>query len=105
MVTSTTTIIAIPLLAMVARQAVSSTLLLSSLGVLAGSAMMHIETVAEWTPRWGGNVFGFAWGDIFLAISILLTAWRVGLWQLPSPYCKRHSQAEDRTFKMVARKL
>ncbi|KAK9830745.1 hypothetical protein WJX74_004945 [Apatococcus lobatus] len=76
MVTSTTTIIAIPLLAKIARQTVSSTLLLASLGVLAGSAMMHIETVAEWTPRWGGHVFGFAWGDIFLAISILLTAWR-----------------------------
>ena len=77
MITSTATIIAIPVLAKLAKQAVSSTLLLASLGVLTGSALLHIAIVAEWTSAWGGHIFGFAWGDLFLAASILLTAWRV----------------------------
>ncbi|KAK9865500.1 hypothetical protein WJX84_005378 [Apatococcus fuscideae] len=76
MITSTATIIAIPVLAKLAKQAVSSTLLLASLGVLTGSALLHIAIVAEWTSAWGGHIFGFAWGDLFLAASILLTAWR-----------------------------
>ncbi len=142
MITSTATILLIPLLAKLARQAVSMWLLLASAGVLAGSALLHIDIVAgemqstlsppkfarlvviaawyddnislswrkdayerrsqakqgcqasqacawtidttlssaEWSPAWGGHVFGFAWGDIFLAISIFLTAWRVSAW-------------------------
>ena len=46
MITSTATIILIPLLAMIAKQAVSFVLLMASVGVLAGSALLHIDIVA-----------------------------------------------------------